>query len=164
MLLEIQTDHVFPKNCWSIFFVRNKLFVSNETFLRTNIIYSTAYRRSHQRCSRKKSALKNITKFTGKHLCIRPATLLKKRLWHMFSCEFCEIFKNTFFAEHLGPKGNHRRCSVKKSVIKNFVNFTGKHCWMPSFFFQKIKQKKPLTNQSFFWTLILLKINIWHLF
>ena len=46
----------------------------------------------------------------------------------MFSCEFCEIFKNTFFAEHLGPKGNHRRCSVKKSVIKNFVNFTGKHC------------------------------------
>ena len=27
-----------------------------------------------------------------------PATLLKKRLWHRcFSCEFCEIYKNTFF-------------------------------------------------------------------
>ena len=29
---------------------------------------------------------------------LRPATLLKKRL---FSCELCEIFKNTFFIEHL---------------------------------------------------------------
>ena len=29
------------------------------------------------------------------------ATLLKKRLWHqVFSCEFCEISKNTFFSEH----------------------------------------------------------------
>ena len=28
-------------------------------------------------------------------------TLLKKRLWHqVFSCEFCEISKNTFFSEH----------------------------------------------------------------
>ena len=24
----------------------------------------------------------------------------KKRLWQVFSCEFCEIFKNTFFTEH----------------------------------------------------------------
>ena len=32
----------------------------------------------------KKGALRNLTKFTGKHLCM------------MFSCEFCEISKNTF--------------------------------------------------------------------
>ena len=31
----------------------------------------------------------------------RPATLLKKRLTQVFSCEFCEIFKNTFFTEYL---------------------------------------------------------------
>ena len=41
----------------------------------------------------KKDVLENFTKFTGKHLCqslflnkvagVRPATLLKKRLWHM---------------------------------------------------------------------------------
>ena len=40
----------------------------------------------------KKGVLKNFAKFTGKHLCqglfsnkvggLRPATLLKKRLWH----------------------------------------------------------------------------------
>ena len=42
----------------------------------------------------KKCVLRNFTKFTGKHLCqilffnkvadLRPATLLKKRLWHRF--------------------------------------------------------------------------------
>ena len=31
----------------------------------------------------------------------KPATLLKKRLALVFSSEFCEIFKNTFFTEHL---------------------------------------------------------------
>ena len=59
----------------------------------------------------KKDDLKNFAKFTGKHLCrlakpqasdhattgLRPATLLKKRLAQIFSCDFCEIFKNTFF-------------------------------------------------------------------
>ena len=29
------------------------------------------------------------------------ATLLKKRLAQVYSCEFCEIFKNTFFTERL---------------------------------------------------------------
>ena len=33
---------------------------------------------------------------------LRPATLVKKRLWHRcFFCEFCEISKNAFFTEHL---------------------------------------------------------------
>ena len=33
---------------------------------------------------------------------LRPATLLKKEnLVQVFSCEFCEISKNTFFTEHL---------------------------------------------------------------
>ena len=27
-------------------------------------------------------------------------------------------------------RSSHRRCSVRKDVLKNFVNFTGKHlCW-----------------------------------
>ena len=55
----------------------------------------------------KKGVLKNFAKFTGKHLyqslffnksaVLRPATLLKKRLAQVFSCEFCEIFKSTLF-------------------------------------------------------------------
>ena len=43
------------------------------------------YGSSHQRCSIKKVVLKNFAK--------TPA--------QVFSCEFCEISKNTFFTEHL---------------------------------------------------------------
>ena len=59
----------------------------------------------------KKGVLRNLTKFTGKQLyqCLffnkvaglRPATLLKESLAQVFSCEFCEISKDTFFIEHL---------------------------------------------------------------
>ena len=60
----------------------------------------------------KKGVLKNFTqKFTGKYLCqslffnsYRPQTcnlIEKKTLAQVFSCEFCEISKNTFFIEHL---------------------------------------------------------------
>ena len=53
--------------------------------------------------------LRNFSKVTGKHLCqslffnkvagLRPATLLKKTLAQVFSYEFCEVSKNTFFTE-----------------------------------------------------------------
>ena len=47
----------------------------------------------------KKAVLKNFALFTGKHLCwsllLRFATLLKR------ACEYCEIFKNIYFEEHL---------------------------------------------------------------
>ena len=59
----------------------------------------------------KKSVLKNFVTFTRKHLCqsfffnkvsgLMPATLLKKTLAQVFSCDCREIFKNTFFTEHL---------------------------------------------------------------
>ena len=74
----------------------------------------------------KKGVLENFEKFTGKHLRQslffkslfydsvypssssnlenkgKPATLFLQKLWvQVFSCELCEIFENTFFAEHL---------------------------------------------------------------
>ena len=39
--------------------------------------------------------------FFNKVAGIRTATLLKHRLWQVFSCEFFEILKNTSFTEHL---------------------------------------------------------------
>ena len=69
------------------------------------------YRGSHQRCCIEKGILENVAKFTGKYLYqslifdrfvdLRPVLLFKKRLAKVFSFEFCEIFKNTFFIEHL---------------------------------------------------------------
>ena len=59
----------------------------------------------------KKGVLKNFTKFTGKHLYqslflikLQASDLQlygKETLAQVFSCEFCEIFKNTFFTGHL---------------------------------------------------------------
>ena len=61
-------------------------------------------RSSHHRCSLKKVVLRDFTKFTGKHLGqslffykvvgLRPATLLKKRLWHRcFSVKFMKFLR-----------------------------------------------------------------------
>ena len=48
-------------------------------------------------------------KFTGKHVCqslffnkvAGLITVKKETLAQVFSCEFCEIFKDTFFTQHL---------------------------------------------------------------
>ena len=65
---------------------------------------------SHRGVFCEKDVLKNLPDFTGKHLCwnlflvkLNPFSGLliyqnKKRLQHRF---FCEIFKNTYFEEHL---------------------------------------------------------------
>ena len=60
----------------------------------------------------KKGVLKNFPKFTGKHqrqgvffnkvAGLRPATLLKKRLWRRcFPANFTEFLRTSFFIEHL---------------------------------------------------------------
>ena len=75
---------------------------------KTSGISSSKYRSSHRRCSIKKGVLKNLAKFTGKHLCqslffnkvagLRPATSLKKRLWHTcFSVNFAKFLRTLFF-------------------------------------------------------------------
>ena len=83
--------------------------------------------------------LKNLAIFTGKHLCwhllsmtlqaFSPATLLKGL--QVFSCEYCEIFKNSFF---------HRAPLVTASVLwtitmLNFNRILGNLCTMKNFNF-----------------------------
>ena len=59
-----------------------------------------------------KSIFKNFSKFTGKDLChslffykvagLKPATLLKKRLWYRcFPVNFANLLRIPFFVEHL---------------------------------------------------------------
>ena len=44
-----------------------------------------------------KGVLRNFAKFTGKHLCLRPATLLKMRLWHRcFPVNFVKFLRTPF--------------------------------------------------------------------
>ena len=61
---------------------------------------TTTDRSSHRGCSVRKGALRNFAKFTGKQLC-QSLFFNKESLAQVSSCEFCEISKNTFFAEHL---------------------------------------------------------------
>ena len=59
----------------------------------------------------KKVVLKNFVQFTGKHLyqslffnkvaCVASNFIKKETRSQVFSCEFCEIFKKTYFEEHL---------------------------------------------------------------
>ena len=60
----------------------------------------------------KKGILRKFTKFTGKYMCqslffnkvpgLRPATLLKKRLWHRcFPVNFVKFPRTPFLTEHL---------------------------------------------------------------
>ena len=49
----------------------------------------------------RKDLLRNFTKFTGKHLCQSACNFIEKEtLAQVFSCEFWEISKNSFFTEH----------------------------------------------------------------
>ena len=71
------------------------------------------YGSSHQRCSVRKGVLRNLAKFTGKDLCqslffnkvsgLRPATLLKKRLWHRyFPVNFVKFLRISFLRNTSG--------------------------------------------------------------
>ena len=68
------------------------------------------YRSSHPEVFSRK-CVRNFTNFTGKHLCqslffnkvggLAWNCIKKETLVQVLSYEFCEIFKNTFFTEHL---------------------------------------------------------------
>ena len=69
-------------------------------------------RSSHRRCSVGKGVLRNFGKFIGKHLRqslffnkfagLRPATLLKKKLWHRcFPVNFAIFLRAPISKEHL---------------------------------------------------------------
>ena len=50
-----------------------------------------------KRCSMQKGVLRNFAKFAGKHLYLRPATLLKKRFWHRcFRVNFVKFLRTSF--------------------------------------------------------------------
>ena len=67
------------------------------------------HRSSHRRCFIKEGILKNLAKFTEKHLCwslffnkVSDLSLLKLQTpTQVHSCKFCKIFKNIFSIEHL---------------------------------------------------------------
>ena len=96
----------FSKQFWCLLY-------NTKTQEKTQSSYvSFRFQSSHQRCYMKKDVLINFSKLTGKHLCrslflnkvagLKACNFIEKKpLAQVFSCEFCEICKNTFFTEHL---------------------------------------------------------------
>ena len=56
---------------------------------------------------------------------LRSATLIKERPGRRFFCEFCEIFKNAFFTEHLRVTASDIRIQV---VVKYNLNLHLQFC------------------------------------
>ena len=76
----------------------NKTLPAGNSYVMSNNLKS-----NHWGCSVKKALLRNFAKLTGKHLYqslfFNKATGLRPA--EVFSYEFCEIPKNSFFTEHL---------------------------------------------------------------
>ena len=94
----------------------------------TNTDFAESIRNSHQRYFVRKGALRNFAKFTGKHFCqslffnkvaVFCNFIKKETLAQVFSCEFCEISKDTSFTELLWATAS-RVCNniSMKNVIK----------------------------------------------
>ena len=109
---DIYSKNLPPENKL-IFFWQEVIFKLNTTCNSMeavlHILSAQYYRSSHRRCSVNKTVLRNFAKFTGKHLCqslfllklqtsvLRPATLLKKRLWHRcFLVNFAKFLRTPF--------------------------------------------------------------------
>ena len=66
------------------------------------VLRNPFFKSSHGRCSVKKGAFKNFANFTENHLYWSLFSIKQQALrTQVFSYEICEIFKNTFFDEHL---------------------------------------------------------------
>ena len=88
-----------------------------------------------RRCSVKKRVLKNSTKFIEKYLCqslsfikvasLRPATLLKKRLWHRcFLVNFVKFLSASFLIEHLRTTASVK--TMTKINTKRYLTLPGR--------------------------------------
>ena len=71
----------------------------------------------------KKGFLRNFTKFTGKHLCqilFFNKEIQKVTLAQVFSCEFCEITKNSF-TEHVWATAKTNNLFKDKNISLFFI-------------------------------------------
>ena len=77
----------------------------------------------------KKGVLKNFAKFIGKQLwqsLLFNNFIKKEALAQAFSCEFCEIFKNTFFTDHLwATASNNFKLEDKLGFTSNYISLQG---------------------------------------
>ena len=120
------------------------------------MVESITFRSSHRTCSVRKNVFKNFSKFTGKHLCQILIELLtldsnfieKETLTQMSSCEFCEIFKKTFFIEHFSATATVCCFNTFKYITFPAKNISKiKHTFMG--FYLKMRWRITMFDVSF---------------
>ena len=90
-------------------------------------------RSSHRRCSTRKGVLRNFAKFTGKDLCqslffnkatgLRPATLLKKKLWRRcFPVNFAKFLRTLFLQNTPGRLILEFQLFILCSFMETFID------------------------------------------
>ena len=114
-----------------------------------------------------KSVLKNFSNFTEKQLCwslflikfqaLKHVTLLKKTPTQVLSCEIFEIFKNTYFQEHLrwlslDWEGWHNWLSFyqysRATMIRVFGDFLVTEAFALRYSVKKVFSKLPQNSQE----------------
>ena len=100
-------------------------------------------------CTR--GVLKKFVKFTGKNLCwslfFNKVTSLSLQVYrkqisvHVFSCKFCEIFKDAYFVEHL-------RTAASEGDSPNIFDFIDKLLSLVTA--PRIWQSHPIWTSGFF--------------
>ena len=87
---------------------------------------TTRVRSSHSQMFFKKGVLKNFTIFAGNYLCwsLFKKVYYKETPTKVFYCEYCEIFKSTYFEEHLrAAASGGLRLNKRKNFLIEFVYF-----------------------------------------
>ena len=135
-LLKVNNKNVVSQLRWELFSKYFQYFkivyedLSREYYTML-INFKNVLNRSNCQVICKKGVLKNFTKFTGKHMCLGRVSFLitrpevcnfnkKETLTQVFSYEFYEIFKNTYFyrtplvavSESIKPISSHWSLSI----------------------------------------------------
>ena len=110
-----------------------------EAAIEEGFLQKQIFKSSYRRYSIKKGALTNFAKFIRNN-CARLKLqtsarnfVKKETLTQEFSCEFCQIFENTFFTEHLWT-------TDKISVLSSWFNRVSS--WLHDWNLQKMSVKK----------------------
>ena len=109
----------------------NALYIKIDSEVKCSIILDTldllfqSLRSSHREMFYKLGVLERFAKFTGRHLCQLSAYnfIKKETLAQVFSCKFCETFKNTLFIEHLWTIASRALLEVMMTFFSQTLSF-----------------------------------------
>ena len=106
-----------------------KLLKLNLSFPNNKIYYTP--RSSYRKCStEKKNVFKNFAKFNFLIKLLACNFIKKETPTQVFSCEFCDISKNTFFTEHVWATASSNcflyriSCLSMNSISLEYISFS----------------------------------------